>query len=136
MDELEKGHKGRLRSVAVMPESLRSCQRQSCGRGLDVGQHGSWVGGERDQGRGGADGGILAHLPLPFQRPVAFGSSCWQVFKGQPFPFLNRGTMTQANGQPTLPISESPSVVNGFSQVSPGLGCKGTARNPLRHFCT
>lgn len=28
MDELEKGHKGRLRSVDVMPESLRS--RQGC----------------------------------------------------------------------------------------------------------
>lgn len=30
LDELKKGHEGRLRSGDFMPETLRSCQRLSC----------------------------------------------------------------------------------------------------------
>ena len=67
--------------------------------------------------------GTLAHLQLQVQQPAAFGSSCQQVFKSQPFLFLNGGTLTKAHDHPTLLISESPGVVNGFSQVSLGLGC-------------
>lgn len=135
LGESEKGHKGRLRSVGVMPESLRSCQS-----GELVNDDLTWVsmaaGLEGREGSRGTDVVICAHLQLQFPKPAALGSSCWQVFRSQPFPFFNGSTKTQTKDFLTLLISESPSVVNGFSQVSPGLAFEVKTRNPLPHFCT
>lgn len=69
--------------------------------------------------------GILAHLQVQLQKPVAVDSSCWQVFKGQAFPFLNGGAILEANDHPTLPDFRKPKCGKWFLTSFPGLGRQG-----------
>ena len=102
---------------------------QVLGRWIDGGVEG---GLERRETRSLQEAGavILRHQHFSFQKPIAVG----KFLEAHLLPF---SMMTLFSKQIILlfPISESLSVVKGFSQVFSGVGCARRARHLLPLFC-